>query len=271
MKKLLFIAICVFALSANAVMSQDTKAKDAAEDSKRVKKAKELLSKVIENAGGLNKLREVKSMYVEGVRDVVDPARGIKEPFRFWWVAPDLFYAEYDYQKPVKGGYDGKISWAINPYMSGSPDPAVIQRSDQKFYPEIIKILLPEVIRYEDNKIALRYEDEHELKDGKDYAKVRITKADNSQEDYYFNPTTKMLYKRQLDDINYMERRVDLEVIFKDWQSIDGVQMPKFVQRYENGELMTNYYFNKIELNIPIDKSKFSMPVVKDTTKAKVK
>lgn len=267
MKKLLFIVICVFALSISALMSADTKPKDNAEDSKRVKKAKELLSKAIENAGGINKISDVKTMYIEGVRDVVDPNRGIKETFRFWWTAPDKFYAEFDYLKPVKSGYDGKTAWSINPYMTNSNEPAVIDHKFQKFYPEIMQILMPEIIRYEENNMVVRYEDEHELKDGKDYSKIRVTNADKSQEDYYFNPITKLLYKRQRDDINYMEHRIDLEIFYKDWQVINGVQIPKYAERYENGELTVNYYINKVEINIPIDADKFVMPV--DTTKIK--
>ncbi len=265
MKKLLFIVICLFALSASALMSADTKPKESAEDVKRVKKAKELLSKAIDNIGGLNKIREVKTMYVEGVRDVVDPNRKIKEPFRLWWIAPNFYYAEFDYMKPCKSGYDGKDAWAINPYMAGSNLPAKITLEELKFLPDIMQILMPEIIRYEDNKMTLRYDDEHELKDGKDYSKVRVTKADNSQEDYYFNPATKYLYKRQRDDFNYMNQRIDLEIFYREWQAINGVQIPKYAERFENGTQITNYYINKIEINIPIDISKCAMP--KDTTK----
>jgi len=268
MKKLLFIVVCVFALSISAAMSADTKPKETAEDAKRVKQAKELLSKAIENAGGKNKISEIKTMYIEGVRDVVDPNRGIKEPFRMWWIAPNLFYAEFDYRKPVRNGFDGKTAWAINPYMSGSSLPAVIAYKDLSFYPEIMQILQPEIIRYQENNMAVRYEDEHELKDGKDYAKIRVTKADNTQEDFYFNPTTKVLYKRQRDDFNYMNQRIDLEIFYKEWQSINGVQIPKYVERLENGVKITNYYINKVEINIPIDVKRCSVPVV-DTTSTK--
>jgi hypothetical protein len=267
MKKLLFIVMCLFALSISAVMSADTKPKESAEDAKRVKKAKELLSKVIENAGGLKNVNEVKTMYIEGVRDVVDPNRGIKEVFRMWWMAPDLYYAEFDYLKPCKNGYDGKDAWAINPYMSGSNLPAKINHEDLKFYPEIMQIIMPEILRYENNKMTLRYEDEHELKDGKDYSKIRVTNADNSQEDFYFNPTTNFLYKRQRDDFNYMNQRIDLEIFYKTWQVVNGVQIPKYVERFENGVQITNYYINKVEVNIPIDVKKFAMP--KDTTSLK--
>ncbi|MEI6090221.1 MAG: hypothetical protein WCR42_07205 [bacterium] len=267
MKKLLFIVICLFALSASALMSADTKTKESAEDAKRVKKAKELLSKAIENVGGLNKINEVKTMYIEGVRDVVDPSRGIKEPFKLWWIAPDKFYAEFAYYKPVSGGYDGVDAWAINPYMSGSTAAAKLTFKDLTYYPEIMQILMPEIIRYEENKMTLRYEDDHELKDGKDYSKIRVTNADNSQEDYYFNPTTKFLYKRQRDDFNYMNKRIDLEIFYKEWQLVNGVQIPKYAERFEDGVQITNYYINKVEINIPIDIKKFAMP--KDTTTKK--
>lgn len=267
MKKTLFIVICLFALSASALMSADTKPKESAEDAKRVKKAKELLSKAIENVGGLNKINEVKTLYIEGVRDVVDPNRGIKEPFRLWWIAPNFFYAEFDYLKQCKSGYDGQDAWAINPYMSDSYLPAKLNLEDLKFVPELMQILMPEIMRYEANKMTIRYEDEHELKDGKDYSKVRVTNADNSQEDYYFNPTSKLLHKRQRDDFNYMNQRVDLEIFYRDWQTINGVQIPKYAERFENGVQITNYYINKVEMNIPIDLKKCAMP--KDTTKTK--
>lgn len=269
MKKMLFAVICIFALSLNYTFAQDAKAKESVEESKRVKKAKELLSKVIENAGGLKNINQVKTLYVEGMRDVVDPARNIKEVFRLWWKAPDIYYAEFDYQKPVRNGFDGTTAWAINPYMAGSNQPAIIDKSNLKFLPEIMQILMPEIIRYEENKITVRYEDEHELKDGKDYAKIRVTYPNNSQEDYYFNPATKFLFKRQRDDINYMEQRVDLEIFYKEWLNINGVQIPKLASRVENGQTMIDYYFNKIEVNVPIDDSRFAIPIVPDSTEIK--
>ena len=126
---------------------------------------------------------------------------------------------------------------------------------------------MPEIIRYEENKMGVRYEDEYELKDGKDYSKIRVTKADLSQEDFYFNPATKFLFKRQRDDFNFMGKRIDLEMFYKEWQLINGVQIPKYVERFENGEQIANYYINKVEINVPIDVKKFAMPV--DTTAKK--
>jgi outer membrane lipoprotein-sorting protein len=233
-------------------------AKDKKEEVK-VKKAKIIVDKMLSNNGGSSKINSIKSYKIDGIRSVISGGKEVKEKFTVWWEAPNKFYAEFHYAQKVTSGFDGKTAWAFNPYM-GSKQAVIIDREQQLFIQELQAVLHPKINDYKKSNLKIKFDDNYELADGKDYNRVRSTNADNSQEDFYFDMVSSQLYKHSFDTKDFDNNRVAVELLFKEWQKINGINLPKFVVRKENGFDKKGYELNDVQLNIPIDKSKFAYP-----------
>lgn len=264
MKKSIVYSLLILIVGFSLIANAEDKKPNKKEENKKEKQARVIIDKMLDNIGGVQALKEVKSMHITGENNIVDPSRGFTEKYAVWWKAPDLFYAEFYYAKLVKSAYDGKTAWAVNPYM-GAEIPIVISRKDQIFIKTIMNIVMPKVYNYKANELKVRFEDDYELKNGKDYNKIKVTNIDKSQEDFYFDVTTNLLYKREFDELKGEDARVSIELFYENWQKVNGIDIPKLVIRKENGIEMIRYNFDMVELNTKIDVSKFAYPS-KDTT-----
>jgi len=265
-----FFAVMLLAFFATININAQENVKDDKEESKKIKMAKTMLDSYAEKTGGRSNYEKIETLHVIGKRDVVDPSRNIKEDFEFWWKAPNLFYAVFKYPTgKVISAYDGTTAWGHNPYM-GYDFPIKVRLEDLVFVKNALEQLIPIVIDYDKSKLKVKFEDEFELKNGKDYNKVRLTFADNRQQDIYLGKEDNMLYKIERRDIDYMNQNIDFDLLFEEWQVINDIKFPKLVKELNDGKAMIDYYYNTIEVNVPVDVTKWAFPTPeKDTTETK--
>ncbi len=264
----LLLSVNMILLAQEAAETKELSKEEQKKEKKAVRLAKQEIAKTITTVGGPDIFKGVKTLHVKGLRDVVDPGRGMKENFDVWINMEDTtFYAEYFYGNGIwKSCWNGEKAWMENPFNNNGKAMR-ISRRDQRYIAEMMRYINHPIYQYEKNNLKVRYEDEYELKNGKDYNKIRVTYPDYTQEDFYLDLTNGEVYKRQMLTKNYMNKSVDQELFIDEYQVINGIRFPKKAREVHNGIEMKIVYFDTVEFNVELPLEKFKFPTYEEEAK----
>ena len=216
--------------------------------------ADEIVNKHIEALGGKQNIGNIKSLYMEGVMDVM----GNEAPIVISMVNGKGYKSEVDFngQKIVQA-YNDKGGWMINPMM-GSADPQAMPEEQYKIGKDEMTIggaLLDYAAQ--GKKVELVGKEKAGTVDA---FKLKLTDADNSETIYYIDPATYYIVKMSRNmDMGGQQGQVD--VAFSDYKKTDaGYVMPYTVETTLPQGFSLNSKITKVELNKDIDLKTFEMP-----------
>ena len=217
--------------------------------------AHEIIAKNIETRGGIQKLTSIKTLKYTGTFK----QKGIEANLTMYFKSPNKICLDLEVgEVEAKIGYDGKTLWKQNP--GGTPR----QR------PKSSDKLVVAFAEYHAFLFAYRekgYEFElvgKENFEGAEVYKVKVTPKDGD-----------IIYLL-IDRENYVVLSFFLETpggtkdafYFRDFKETGGILLPHSMEaRKSNGEI-TNVKFEKIESNVEIDETIFSLPVSRSGKKA---
>lgn len=212
----------------------------------------ELIEKNINARGGYEKLKAVKSLKISGKY----VQQGRETPLILTIKRPNFIYGEMLFPtSPMICGYDGETAWWLN--RGQLSEPQTLNAEEALIF-----------TRYADfGDLFVDYEQKgqkieligFEDLDGQKAHKLKITSQNGIIRHVYLDAENFLNIKESYKSKN--EKDFGMEVIFKDFRSIDGVMFPFYHDI--TGE---QTIIETIELNVDIDDSIFKMPPKKDQT-----
>jgi outer membrane lipoprotein-sorting protein len=220
--------------------------------------ADEIVAKTIAAKGGVEKLKGIKSARMTG-KMTLGP--GIEAPIALEIKRPNMMRLDVTVQGIVGSqAYDGAKGWSLMPF-AGSKVAMEMSAEELKMAEEQADIDGPLVdYKAKGHTIELLGKDKVE---GADVYKLKVTLK---------NGTVRTLF---IDAEHFLEIReearrtirgteMDMETIYGDYKSVDGMMMAHSIDAGVKGmPQRQKITVEKIELNVPIDDARFKMPEVK--------
>jgi len=221
----------------------------------------EIIAKNIQARGGLEKLKAVKSL-----RTTIKFSDGsFRAEFRQENKRPGKVREEFIVQGMAQiQAYDGKTGWQISPF-SGRRDPDLMSQDDMKSLIVDGDIDGP-LVDYKEKGHKAELVG-HDSMEGTDCFKVKLSMKNGDVRYYY------------LDSDSYLELKVEVqttirgalqesELYYGDYEQVNGIYYPFAVEQAQKGSSSrAQFSVEKIEQNLDLDDTLFSMPAAKTEAK----
>jgi hypothetical protein len=217
--------------------------------------AEELVNKNIQAKGGIEKIQSAKTRRMTGR---VKNARGRTAVFRQTNARPDLVRQTFTLQGMTAiQAYDGSTGWQTNPFR-GRKDPELMGEDTLR------DLLLASdfdgpLVNYGEKGNKVEYLG-HDLVDGDDALRLRVTLKNGDIIYYYLDPDTYLEIREEVQQFvrgSVRERVMDVG----SYKPVDGVMYPFSISegsRNNPGAQMTT--ISRIEVNVPVSDSDFALP-----------
>jgi Outer membrane lipoprotein-sorting protein len=228
----------------------------------RAQSVDEVIANNVKARGGLEKIKAVRS-----VRTTSKLTQG---SFRAAYVQenkrPDRVREEAIIQGLAQvQAYDGKVGWQISPF-SGRKDPERMSQDDTKTL--VIDADLDGALvdyKQKGHKAELVG---HDSVEGTDCYKVKLS-LKNGDVRYYFLDSDSFLELKIENQSNIRGTVQYTETYFGDYEQVNGIYYPFAVETGDKGsDSRTKFTVDKVELDIPLEDARFSMPAAKPEAKA---
>jgi outer membrane lipoprotein-sorting protein len=216
--------------------------------------ADELIEKNIQARGGLAKLQSIQTLRLIGTMSVEDQRMPstleIKRPNKTRWEFT------VDGETGIQA-YDGKTGWVLMPF-EGKTQPEEMSPEDLKDIELQADIDGPLVdYKSKGNRVELLG---REKVDERDAWRLRVTLKNGESRDLYLDAGTSLQFlsvtRRTVDG-----REVEVESAIGDYRPVGGVLLSHLFEASVKGAPQKQTLkFDKIEVNVPIDDSRFQMP-----------
>jgi hypothetical protein len=225
--------------------------------------AEELVAKNIQAKGGLEKLKAIQSVRMSGTQDNDGfKAAVVQENKR-----PNLVRETFALQGMTSiQAYDGASGWQVRPF-GGRKDPELMGEEDLR------SLLLDAdfdgpLVDYKEkgNKIESLG---HDIVDGDDAYKLKVTLNNGDILYYYLDPDT-FLEIRKEGQLFLRGSVQEFVVNLGSYKPVNGVMFPFWSASGPKGaDPLPNTTFDKIEVNLPLEDAKFAVPATLKAVAAK--
>jgi hypothetical protein len=220
----------------------------------RAQSADEIISKNVQAHGGLEKIQSVKTIRSSGkVSFGSFQARFQQENLRPRKVREETI---------VQGlaqvqAYDGKTGWQVNPFQ-GRKDAELLSADDFKSLEEDADIDGP-LVDYKSKGHTAQLLG-HDAVEGTDCYKIKLTLKNGDVRIYFFDADSFLELK--VESQNVIRGTVQYsETFYGDYEQVNGIYFPFEYQQGQKGSPdRAKFTVEKIEINIPLADSLFSMP-----------
>ncbi len=220
--------------------------------------AEELVAKNIAAKGGLEKIKAVNTVTMEGKIYV----QGINAVISQEAKRPNALRQNFSLQGMTQvQAYDGKVGWQIQPF-GGKKDPELMGEDDVRDLAEEADIDGP-LVDYQAKGNAIEYLG-HDTVDGDDALKLKVTLKDGDIVYYYLDPDTYLEIKKEKQEFIRGSIR-ETEQDLGSYKQVAGVYYPFSIESGTKGNPgdHARISIDKIEVNVPLDDSVFKMPAPK--------
>jgi Outer membrane lipoprotein-sorting protein len=221
----------------------------------------EIIAKNIQARGGLEKLQAIKTLRVT--------SKFSQGSFRAVYVGENKRQDKVREELIIQGmaqvqAYDGQIAWQINPF-GGRKDPELMSQDDTRALLLDADLEGP-LVNYKQKGHAAELIG-HDSFEGTDCYKIKLTYKNGDVRYYY------------LDADSYLEIKFETQskvrgaiqfndTLLGDYEQVEGVYFPFSIETAETGtDDWTRYTVEKIEPNVPLEDSLFTLPLTKPEAK----
>jgi Outer membrane lipoprotein-sorting protein len=225
----------------------------------------EVIAKNIQAHGGMEKLKAVQTIRTTG--------KFAQGSFRAAFLQDNKRPGKVREEFVIQGlaqiqAYDAKTGWQISPF-GGRKDPELMSQDDVKSLQIDADIDGPMVDYKEKGHKAELVG--HDSVEGTDCYKVKLT-LKNGDVRYYFLDVDSFLEIKMENQSNIRGAVVFTENYYGDYEQVNGLYFPFAFESVQKGsQERAKFTVDKVELNVSLDDSLFSMPVTKAETKANPK
>jgi hypothetical protein len=217
--------------------------------------AEELVQKNILAHGGIDKIKSVHSLRMAGRMQAGSFTATVGRDA----MAPDMIRGTFTLQGMTEiQAYDGSVSWKISPF-EGRKDPELLGEDDLRQLVEDGDFYGP-LVDYQAKGNKVEYLG-HDTVDGDDALKLKVTLKNGDIAYYYLDPET--FLEIRVENVRFIRGAVQED--FREsgsYKLSGGVYFPysmEFGSKQRPGDT-TKVTFDKIEVNVPMDKKRFQMP-----------
>jgi len=222
----------------------------------------ELLAKHYQAQGGLDKLKAINTTRITGTIGV---GPGMEAPFTMERKRPGKSRMEFSLQGMTGiRCFDGEKTWSVMPFMGkkdpefGSDEENKNAQDDADFDGTLVDW------KAKGHTVELVGKESVE---GADAYKLKVTKKNGKIEYHYLDAETYLLVKSE-GKANVRGTEMEVETTFSDYKDVDGMMQPfSMEQGPKGGPQKQKMTFTKIEMNVPMDDSRFAFPGATDSTK----
>ena len=225
----------------------------------------EILAKNYESRGGLEKLKAIKTMKING--KMVMPAQNMEFPMTIWFKKPNKMRTEATFmEKRIVTAFDGKKAWMIKPMM-GSADPEELSEERSKLLTRQLDSMNP-LVDYKEKGHKLEYMGKEDM-EGTEVYKLKMTKK-TDMVTYFYLDTESGIELKTAAYVKIGENENLVESLMGDYKEVDGIMFPFSVETKsaDTGASMgPKMVFETVTLNETIEDSSFQMPPKKTPKK----
>lgn len=261
---LVAVSICAACTTPVLVLAQSAKPKSAASATTDAR-TEELVSKVIEAQGRIEKLRALKTAVMTGRVTVQGALEG---RCTLQLSRPKSFRVESTVQGfTIVQGFDGKSStaWVQNPLI-GVLEPKKAGKNESKQLAVQAEIFDSELVDYKQkgNKVQLLGKESVEtitngVIEGVTFYKLKITKKNNETVLVHVDASTYLPIKH-IATVPGSEGNVEMTTVQRTYKDVDGVKIPFAIEQTLGEKPFIKMIFEDAKLNQPLDESLFALP-----------
>jgi outer membrane lipoprotein-sorting protein len=216
----------------------------------------EVLAKNYQSRGGLEKLKAIKTMKVEG--KMVMTMQNMEIPVTMWIKKPNKMRMESTLmEKTIVVAHDGKKAWMINPMM-GSEDPQELPEDRSKEITQQADSLFP-LVDYKEKGHQLEYLGKEDM-EGTEVYKLKMTRTDDRVLYFYLDTETGIELKTSF-YTKSRDKEILVETLMGDYKEVDGIMIPFSMEvKYPGMQQTQKLVFTSYKQNIMLEDSFFQMP-----------
>jgi|KBSSwiStaDraftv2_1062776.scaffolds.fasta_scaffold45330_3 outer membrane lipoprotein-sorting protein len=215
----------------------------------------DILAKHYEACGGLAKMKAVNTMRVTGTMTL---GPGMESPFTIERKRPGLRRMEFTFQGMTGiQAFDGSRTWSVMPFM-GKKDPEVGSDEDNKNALDDSDFD-GALVEYKSKGHTIELMGKEPV-EGADAFKLKVTKKNGNVEYDYLDAETYLLVKTEAKR-KFRGTEMEGTTTFSDYKDVDGLMQP-FSMESGAKEMpqKQKFAFTKIEMNVPLDDTRFAVP-----------
>jgi len=215
--------------------------------------ADEIIDTYLENIGGKDAWRKIKSMKITGS----GAQMGMNFPLTVYAKHPNKNKVVVDIQgKQLIEAFDGEVAWTINPFMGGTEPTKKTAEETAEAAKETFE---DDLLDYAKKGHSVSLEGTEEI-DGVNAHKLKLTKKSGDEVMYFFDPDDLVpIMVRNFPQAGPMKGQT-IETYSSDYQEVDGLFMPFSIEQKVGGQIMMTMTADKVELGVEIEDSSFSFP-----------
>jgi outer membrane lipoprotein-sorting protein len=220
--------------------------------------ADDIIAKNQEAQGGLAKLKAVQSVRMTG-KMTIGP--GMEAPIVLEMKRPRQMRIDIAIQgMTITQAYDGTTGWMINP-MSGRTDPEAVPSDMVKLLDEQADMDGPLMdYKAKGNTVELLGTEKAE---GADCYKLKLTLKNGDIRTFYIDKDSYLLVKQESKTMMRGSEQLG-DTIVGDYKEVSGLVMAYSIDAGQAGQpVRQKMTIDKIEVNVPIENARFTMPVKK--------
>ncbi len=214
----------------------------------------EIIARNIQARGGLEKIRALRTMRTTGTIDQGDfRAKFVQENER-----PHMVREEFIIQGMAEvEAFDGKTAWRVSPF-EGRKDPDLLSADDRKSLVEDSDIE-GQLVDYKNKDHRAEFVG-HDSVEGTDCYKIKLTLSSGDVRYYYID--TDSFLELKVETERTIRGTVEYgELYYGDYEQVDGIYFPfAFEAGRKGSSSRAKYTVAKIELNVPLNSSRFAIP-----------
>lgn len=219
----------------------------------------EVLTKAAAARGGEKAIKAITTVVKEGTMSM---AQGMELNFTETTKRPSKFRMDMSFQgMAITQAFDGTTAWAVNPMSGGKPEKAGSE--------EVKKMaeqadMDGELIDWQKKGYKLELVGTEDI-DGSTAYKIKSTKDDETSF-LYIDAVTWLLAKIDK-KMSMMGQEAEVEMVFSNYQDVNGVQMPMLMEIRSDGQTMMSMSYSSVKANVDVPDTRFAFPAEDGTKK----
>ena len=224
----------------------------AAQNAADAPPVEEIADAYVEATGGADAWKALNAWRMSGKVNM----QGMEFPMTITAAAGDKNRVEMDIQgSKMIQAYDGETAWTYFP-MQGITEPKVMpaeEAADQTEAP-----FLDVFIDWKERGYELAAVEGKEIEGTPTYG-VQVTNAEGFNRTYYFDTETMVPIMMTFTSKGGQMKGMSLDTYMSDYQEVEGLVMPLFMENKINGQTIMSMTFESAELNPELEDDFFSM------------
>ena len=218
----------------------------------------EIIAKNNDAKGGLARQKAVQSVRMTG-RATVGP--GIEAPIVFELKRPKSLRIDITVQgMTITQAYDGTTGWMLNP-LSGRTDPEALPPDATRVMEEQADMDGP-LIDYQSKGNAVELQGKEKV-EGTDCHKLKVTLKNGDTRTIFIDAESNLEIKVEGRTMVRGTEQLS-DTLLGDWKEVGGILMAHSIDSGQPGApVRQKFTIEKVELNVPLDDARFTMPVKK--------